>query len=122
MQACLWPPSKMPTAIAAYTPTSPWARWGCAGTIALDGAGTSAATPQVAAAAALWLAKHDAQYPKGWMRVAAVRKALFETAVKTGTTGRVDDFLGQGILAARKALDVAPAPAAELETWRSPPD
>ena len=125
MQGCVGPRSKMATAMAAYTPNIPWARWGCTNTIDLDGAGTSAATPQIAAAAALWLTRHDARYSKGWMRVAAVRKALFQSAFKTGNaelSGTVDDFLGQGILAAQKALDVLPASESELEAWRSPPD
>lgn len=124
MQGCVGPRSKMATALAAYTPNIPWARWGCVGTIDLDGAGTSSATPQIAAAAALWLTKHGANCPTGWMRVAAVRKALFESAIKAGTNSRkiIDDFLGQGILAARAALDIPPAAAAELEAWRSPPD
>ena len=54
------PDSKMKTAIAAPTPNVPWARFGCSDIIDFDGAGTSAATPQVAAAAALWLQKNRA--------------------------------------------------------------
>ena len=54
------PDSKMKTAVAAATPNVPWARLGCSDIVDLDGAGTSAATPQVAAAAALWLQKNRA--------------------------------------------------------------
>ena len=56
------------TAIAAYTPNVPWAKFGCPDTVDLDGGGTSAATPQVAAAAALWMQKNKAAldaYPRG---------------------------------------------------------
>ena len=49
------PNSKMRTAIAAFTPNVPWARFGCPQIVDLNGAGTSAATPQVAAAAATWI-------------------------------------------------------------------
>ena len=73
----------MATAIAAYTPNVPWARFGEPDVVDFDGAGTSAATPQVAGAAALWIQKHRAAYdayPEGWMRVEAVRKALFDSA------------------------------------------
>jgi hypothetical protein len=69
----------MTTAIAAATPNVPWARLGCEDIIDLDGAGTSAATPQVAATAALWLQKNRAAvdaYPNAWMRVEAIRAAL----------------------------------------------
>lgn len=126
MQGCFGPRSKMATALAAYTLNIPWARWGCPDTVDLDGAGTSAATPQVAAAAALWLMRHETRYPAGWMRVAAVRRALFQSAQKgegLGATGNaVDEYFGQGILAARAALDVGPASAEELHAWYSPPD
>jgi len=54
------PEPKMKTAIAAPTPNVPWARWGCSEIIDFDGQGTSAATPQVAAAAALWLQRNRA--------------------------------------------------------------
>jgi subtilisin family serine protease len=58
MQGNVGPASRMTTALAAYTPNIPWAKLGCATAIDLDGAGTSSATPQIAAAAALWLAHH----------------------------------------------------------------
>ena len=75
----------MRTAIAGYTPNVPWARFGEPTVVDFDGNGTSSATPQVAAAAALWIDKHRADYDayrEGWMRVEAVRKALFESAAK----------------------------------------
>ena len=69
--------------MAAYTPNVPWARFGCPDVVDLDGAGTSAATPQIAAAAALWMQKNRAAcaaYTEPWMRVEAVRQALFDSA------------------------------------------
>ena len=83
MQGNYGPDSKMDTAIGAYTPNVPWAQIDCGKVVDMDGAGTSAATPQVAAAAALWLAEHwDAvqNYSQPWMRVEAVRYALFTAA------------------------------------------
>jgi hypothetical protein len=53
------PNSKMDTALAAYTPNMPWAEINCPTIVDMDGAGTSAATPQIAAAAALWLQKYS---------------------------------------------------------------
>jgi hypothetical protein len=38
----------------------------------MNGGGTSAATPQVAAACALWIEKNGAAFPKDWTRVQAV--------------------------------------------------
>src|SRR5262249_43700652 len=72
------PPSKMATAIAAFTPNTPWARLGCSQIVDHNGSGTSSATPQVAASAALWIQKFKSAwegYPEGWMRVEAVRGA-----------------------------------------------
>ena len=80
MQGSYGPESKMQTALGAYTPNVPWAAIECGKSVDMDGAGTSAATPQIAAAAALWLAEHRqalAQYQEPWMRVEAVRRALF---------------------------------------------
>jgi subtilase family protein len=109
------PDGKMETAIAAPTPNVPWARLGCRDLVDFDGAGTSAATPQVAAAAAIWLQKYrDAvnAYPKGWMKVEAIRKALFDSARRNEQEVK---RLGRGELRARKALDEKPALHAELE-------
>jgi hypothetical protein len=106
------PEQKMATALAACTPNIPWPRIGCPGIVDLDGAGTSSATPQVAAAAAIWIARHRATlagYPEDWMRAEAVRRALLSSAVP-GDAKR----LGAGRLAARAAMDVAPPAAASL--------
>ena len=59
------PDSKMDTAIAAFTPNIPWAEIGAPDVIDWDGQGTSSATPQVAAAAALWLQRYKAASQAG---------------------------------------------------------
>jgi hypothetical protein len=107
------PAHKMETALTACTPNIPWARLGCSQIVDLDGAGTSSATPQIAAAAALWIQKNQAAlaaYPQSWMRVEAVRKALFESAQST-------DFahFGRGLVHVADALEAAPAAAAALK-------
>jgi Subtilase family len=106
------PPSKMTTAMAAYTPNLPWPRFGCPDVVNLDGAGTSSPTPQIAAAAALWIAAHRAAldaYPEPWMRVEAVRAALFGSAAAGDET-----HLGRGTLRAADALAFEPPPASAL--------
>jgi len=120
------PLGKMDTAIAAATPNVPWARFGCSDIIDLDGAGTSAATPQVAAAAAIWLQKNRAAvdaYSQSWMRVEAIRKALFESAKFDGTMPNADEIrlrIGRGQLRANEALARLPAAASALH--RTDPD
>jgi Subtilase family len=102
------PPAKMDTAMAAYTPNIPWAKHGCPDLVNNNGGGTSSATPQIAAAAALWIQKNRAAlaaYPEPWMRIEAVRKALFESADRDPADR---EHLGHGRLRARDALDVPP--------------
>ena len=85
MQGNYGPDEKMKTALGAYTPNVPWAEIDCAKIVDMDGAGTSAATPQIAAAAALWLAEHwdvVKNYSQPWMRIEAVRFALFAKAAQ----------------------------------------
>src|SRR5581483_7349261 len=108
------PIGKMATAIAAPTPNVPWARLGCPDIIDFDGQGASAATPQVAAAAAIWLQKNRAAvdaYPESWMRIEAIRKALFESAIFSGAlpAGGIDLHLGRGKLHVNAALAKSPA-------------
>ena len=78
------------------------------------GGGTSYATPQVAGTAALWLVKHreklDETYPKPWMRVAAFREIVRNTAVPP--SGWDTNRYGKGILDAAKVLD-EPLPEAD---------
>jgi hypothetical protein len=97
------PDSCMTAALASYTPNAPWARITCPDTIDMNGCGTSAATPQIAAAVALWMEKYKSVLPRDWRRVEAVRKALFDSAKKVDAT-----HFGNGILQARAALDQLP--------------
>ncbi len=103
LESCFGPDSAMGSAIAAYSPNIPWAKFGCPTISRLDGEGTSAATPQVAAAAALWIEKHKGFLPDDWRRVEAVRNALFSSA-----KSRNRSKFGNGILQANRALAVAP--------------
>jgi hypothetical protein len=98
------PDSSMKVAIAAFTPNIPWALFGCPEILRLNGEGTSAATPQIAAAVALWFEHHKSVLPRDWRRIEAVRNALFTSAKKVGNAAR----LGNGILQAHRALDVKP--------------
>jgi hypothetical protein len=109
------PDSKMRTALAAYTPNTPWARLACSQLVDRNGAGTSSATPQIAAAAALWIQKFKSKwdsYSQGWMRVESVKKALFDSA--QSNSSKPDKRLGQGIIRAKKALAENPAREADL--------
>jgi subtilisin family serine protease len=99
------PHDKMRTSIAAYTPNIPWAEWGCPTLVSEDGAGTSSATPQVAAAAALWLHMHGSKFPKDWSRVEAVRQAILQSAKSPGS--HYEEF-GRGILQAHAAVNIVP--------------
>ena len=110
------PEKKMRTALAAYTPNTPWARMGCSQLVDRDGRGTSSATPQIAAAAALWIQKHKSKwdtYSQGWMRVEAVRKALGDSAHLE--SAKHSERLGRGIIRAQAALGQNPAREADLK-------
>ncbi|HKX26690.1 MAG TPA: S8 family serine peptidase, partial [Blastocatellia bacterium] len=97
------PDSCMTAALSSYAPNIPWAKFGCGDGINHGGQGTSAATPQVAAAAALWYERHKSALPRDWRRVEAVRNALF-------TSARPADpkYFGRGILQAKAALALSP--------------
>jgi hypothetical protein len=105
MQGNHGPRQVMDTALAAYTPNIPWPVFGCESMIRLDGSGTSAATPQIAAAAALWFERYRADLPRDWRRVEAVFHALFSSA---RDPGEHREKLGNGILQAAAALQVRP--------------
>src|SRR5204862_7709921 len=116
---------KMESGIGAYTANVPWAQIACGKVVDMDGAGTSAATPQVAAATALWLAEHwdvVQRYSQPWMRIEAVRRALFSSALKSTSKMNVEETrqkIGQGVLRADAAL--TSQPAAEGELRKLPP-
>lgn len=117
MQGNYGPKKVMKNAIAAYTPNTPWATMNEAKQDVLfrfDGGGTSSSTPQVAAAAALWLSFYreeiNAQIKTEddlWKKVEAVKEALYTSADKT-TYSEWEKYYGKGILKADKALDVFP--------------
>jgi subtilisin family serine protease len=125
MQGNFGPASKMATAISAFTPNTAWAELGCARIVDMEGRGTSASTPQVAASAALYLQRHGAtildaaSYPEPWMRVEAVRHALFQSADRLADGGSPEK-LGNGIVQSAAAQSVQPAAASVLQ--RTPAD
>jgi hypothetical protein len=127
MQGNYGPAEKMATALGAYTPNVPWAQIDCGKIVDMDGGGTSAATPQIAAAAALWLAEHwdtVKTYPEPWMRVEAVREALSGSASKWTprmNQAETKEKIGQGVLRAFDALALQPLPAAKLKDRMQPP-
>lgn len=104
MHGCFGPASAMRTAMAAYTPNTPWADMGCGSLVNPDGAGTSSATPQCASAATLWLQKHRPNPSEKWQIVEAVRHALFTSANKEQVAWA--SFFGNGLLRANDALGV----------------
>ena len=105
-----WGPKKdMKKALAAFTPNTPWAMMNRK-TISFSGAGTSSATPQIAAAAACYYKKYHNELDRlePWMRVEAIRKALYSTALKKVTKADEDYsvYFGNGILQAAAALKI----------------
>jgi len=111
MQGCYGPPNHMSNALSAFTPNAPWASVE-SGTIRFSGAGTSCATPQIAAAAAIYYRKYHKELDNllPWQKVEAVRNALFKSAVKKVNDKRSDkdffNFFGNGILQAHEALKI----------------
>ncbi len=116
MQGNFGPPEVMEHALAAYTPNIFWATMNDAGKFfRLDGGGTSSATPQVAAAAAIWLTYYRDEinailqkYPdERWRKVEMVKNALFNSADKHSYPLH-KIYLGRGILKADQALGLPP--------------
>lgn len=110
MQGCYGPEQDMTNALSAFTPNVPWAS-GNESLIKFSGAGTSSATPQIAAAAALYYRKYHADLDalQPWQRVEAIRNALFTSASKDATPLAGYSFeycFGKGILQAAAALEV----------------
>lgn len=116
LQGSWGPDSSMTSAIAAYTPNIPWAVFQCPNSnIRENGEGTSAATPQVAAAVALWYEKYKPFLQRNWKRVEAVRHALFQSAKDRNANPAQ---FGNGILQANSALAIQP----DLNRPQTPPD
>ena len=115
MQTCYGPQECMSTAIAGYTPNVMWAGKHAHGELYdRSGGGTSSATPQIAAAAAMWLYYHRdelnqiTQGKRDWRRVEMVRQALFQSAEKSKFT-RFNKVFGNGMLKANDALQIDPS-------------
>ena len=105
MQGNWGPSSAMQKAVAAYTPNVAWACQDEKFKFLRSGGGTSSATPQVAATAALWLAynRDNLAAIKGtWKVVEAARNAIFNSAGKTYPPYR--KYYGNGIIRAFDAL------------------
>jgi Subtilase family len=108
MEGCYGPERHMTKALSAFTPNTPWASGGKS-TIKFSGAGTSSATPQIAAAAAIYYRKHHAELDQlqPWQRVEAIRNALFRSASKKANPiGTFKNCFGNGIVKAMDALAV----------------
>ena len=114
MQGCYGPEKDMSNALCAFTPNVPWASDNDS-LIKFSGAGTSSATPQIAAAAALYYRKYNKELDaltERWRRVEAIRHALFSSASQEGMPWEDCTYkqcFGNGILQAAAALNVAPA-------------
>lgn len=113
MQGCWGPDSVMEKSIGAFTPNVPWMQRRTVDGWGMNGSGTSASTPQIAAAAALWLSLYGKQFTVPWQRVEACRLALFKCA-GTPANGPDRSEIGWGFLDLDKLLD--PTLAAQLQT------
>ncbi|WP_205513713.1 S8 family serine peptidase [Longitalea arenae] len=112
MQGNWGPERAMQTALAAYTPNLAWANNNPDHKYRFSrtGGGTSSATPQIAAAAALWILYNrqqliDKKYRGTWKQAEAVRQALFRS-------GGIEypgykKYYGNGSLKASAALDIS---------------
>lgn len=132
MQGNFGPAEVMQHALAAYTPNVFWATLNEEDAFFRpDGGGTSSATPQVAAAAALYLAYYRDEiaqqlqkFPgEKWRKVEMVKNALFASADRHSYPLHLI-YLGRGIVKADKALDIPPdatavtkAPEAGVNLW-----
>lgn len=131
MQGNYGPESAMNSALAAYTPNTTWATLNDKDNLfRLNGGGTSSATPQIAAAAALWIVRHRKEIDallkdrptEKWKKVEMVKNALFSTADNSYPESK--KYFGKGTLKSFDALSVSPsiqglkkADAATVSLW-----
>jgi hypothetical protein len=116
MQGNYGPASKMSTALSAYTPNVAWGTTNESKPFTMTGGGTSSATPQVAAAVALWIIHNrewldENGYSGTWRQVEAARYALFSTAKQISP---YEKYLGNGVIQVFDALSVR-APKSKLK-------
>lgn len=112
MQGNWGPERAMLTALAAYTPNLAWANNNPKNDYRFTrtGGGTSSATPQIAAAAALWILFNrkeltDKEFAGTWQQAEAVRQALFKSGGKKYPGYK--KYYGNGSLKASDALDIS---------------
>lgn len=116
-----WGPAAwMRNAIAAFSPNVPWPHQPDVkrnetreDVIDLNGQGTSASTPQAAAAAALWLQYHKTdpiltQSWNTWRKAELVYAALRSSAKTVADKKYSIEYFGHGILQAKAALERQP--------------
>jgi hypothetical protein len=115
MQGNYGPEGAMKSALAAYTPNTTWATLNDPNNpFRLNGGGTSSATPQIAAAAALWIVRYRKEIDtllknrptEKWRKVEMVKNALFSKADKSYSESK--KYFGQGTLRAFDTLSVEP--------------
>ncbi len=111
MQTCFGPEEASSTNIAAYTPNVQWAGQFDGALFNPSGGGTSSATPQVAAAAAMYMYVHRkelANITEPALRAEITRQALFQSAQPSDSDDHNKVF-GTGLLKARDALALKPS-------------
>lgn len=118
MQMNYGPEDALGTTLAAYTPNLVWFNRYDKNATGKDryftkrGGGTSCATPQIAAAAALYIHYHRAELERiagidKWKIVEMVKSALFSSASRANPSFR--KYYGNGVLRAYDALVIEPA-------------
>jgi subtilisin family serine protease len=115
MQMSYGPDSAMKTVVAGYSPNIIWFGHSIDDpenpVYVKNGGGTSSATPQVAAACALYIQHHRDELERlagneKWKIVEMVKEAIFSSAAKDD---QYKTYYGNGVLRARKALDKKPS-------------